>query len=106
MRKLKSTGCRRVYFKYPGQDKYVLKNVNITIKVGTKLVIVGVNGARKTTFIKLLLRLYEPNEGRILLNNKDIRLCNREKYFEIFAPVFQNVECFVMPIYQNISLNN
>lgn len=95
-----------VYFKYPGQENYILKNINITIKAGTKLAIVGVNGAGKTTFIKLLLRLYEPNDGRILLNNKDIRLYNREKYYEIFAPVFQNVECFAMPIYQNISFNN
>lgn len=92
-----------VSFKYPGHENYVLKNVNLTINDGTKLAVVGVNGAGKTTFIKLIMKLYEPNEGRILLNGVDIKEYNREEYFKIFSPVFQNVECFAMPIYQNIS---
>ena len=92
-----------VSFKYPGHDNYVLKNVNLTIKNGAKLAVVGVNGAGKTTFIKLMMKLYEPSEGRILLNDVDIKEYNREEYFKLFSPVFQNVECFVMPIYQNIS---
>lgn len=95
-----------VSFKYPGQDNYILKGINLTIKDGMKLAVVGVNGAGKTTFIKLLLRLYEPNEGRILLNGVDIRKYNRKQYFKFFAPVFQNVECFAMPVYQNISFKN
>ena len=92
-----------VSFKYPGHDNYVLKNVNLTIKDGEKLAVVGVNGAGKTTFIKLMMKLYEPSEGRILLNGVDIKEYNREEYFKLFSPVFQNVECFAMPIYQNIS---
>ena len=92
-----------VSFKYPGHDKYVLKNVNLTIKNGMKLAIVGVNGAGKTTFIKLMMKLYEPTNGRILLNGVDIKEYDREEYFKIFSPVFQNVECFAMPIYQNVS---
>ena len=92
-----------VSFKYPGHDNYVLKNVNLTIKNGAKLAVVGVNGAGKTTFIKLMMKLYEPSEGRILLNEVDIKEYNREEYFKLFSPVFQNVECFAMPIYQNIS---
>lgn len=92
-----------VSFKYPGHDNYVLKNVNLTIKNGAKLAVVGVNGAGKTTFIKLIMKLYEPSEGRILLNDVDIKEYNREEYFKLFSPVFQNVECFAMPIYQNIS---
>lgn len=92
-----------VSFKYPGHDNYVLKNVNLTIKNGAKLAVVGVNGAGKTTFIKLMMKLYEPSEGRILLNDVDIKEYNREEYFKLFSPVFQNVECFAMPIYQNIS---
>lgn len=92
-----------VSFKYPGHDNYVLKNVNLTIKNGVKLAVVGVNGAGKTTFIKLMMKLYEPSEGRILLNDVDIKEYNREEYFKLFSPVFQNVECFAMPIYQNIS---
>ena len=92
-----------VSFKYPGHENYVLKNVNLTINDGTKLAVVGVNGAGKTTLIKLIMKLYEPNEGRILLNGVDIKEYNREEYFKLFSPVFQNVECFAMPIYQNIS---
>lgn len=92
-----------VSFKYPGQDKYALKNVNLTISDGMKLAVVGVNGAGKTTFIKLIMKLYEPNEGRILLNGIDIKEYNREEYFKLFSPVFQNIECFAMPIFQNIS---
>ena len=92
-----------VSFKYPGHDNYVLKKVNLTIKNGAKLAVVGVNGAGKTTFIKLMMKLYEPSEGRILLNDVDIKEYNREEYFKLFSPVFQNVECFAMPIYQNIS---
>ena len=92
-----------VSFKYPGHDNYVLKNVNLTIRDGTKLAVVGVNGAGKTTFIKLMMKLYEPSEGRILLNGVDIKEYNREEYFKLFSPVFQNVECFAIPIFQNIS---
>ena len=92
-----------VSFKYPGHDNYVLKNVNLTIKDGAKLAVVGVNGAGKTTFIKLMMKLYEPSEGRILLNGIDIKEYNREEYFKLFSPVFQNVESFAMPIYQNVS---
>jgi len=70
-----------------------------------KLAVVGINGAGKTTFTKLLMRLYEPTEGRILLNGRDVREYDRTKYFEIFSPVFQNVETFAFPIWKNISLS-
>ena len=92
-----------VSFKYPGQDIYALKNINLKISDGEKLAIVGVNGAGKTTLIKLIMKLYEPTQGRILLNGVDIKEYNREEYFKLFSPVFQKVECFAMPIYQNIS---
>lgn len=92
-----------VSFKYPGHNIYALKNINLKISDGEKLAIVGVNGAGKTTLIKLIMKLYEPTQGRILLNGVDIKEYNREEYFKLFSPVFQNVECFAMPIYQNIS---
>ena len=95
-----------VSFKYPGHDHYVLKDINITINSGKKLAIVGVNGAGKTTFIKLIMKLYNPTKGRILLNGIDIKEFDRESYFQIFSPVFQNVECFALPIYQNISFED
>lgn len=93
-----------VSFHYPGHEKYVLKNLNLTIKAGRKLAVVGVNGAGKTTLTKLLMRLYEPTEGRILLNGVDIKMYDRSTYYKIFAPVFQNVEVFAFPIWENVSM--
>lgn len=93
-----------VSFKYPGHNKFILKNLNLTIEAGSKLAIVGINGAGKTTLTKLLMRLYEPTEGRILLNGVDIKQFDRESYFNIFAPVFQNIEIFAFPVWQNISM--
>lgn len=93
-----------VSFHYPGYEKYVLKNLNLTIKAGRKLAVVGVNGAGKTTLTKLLMRLYEPTEGRILLNGVDIKMYDRSTYYKIFAPVFQNVEVFAFPIWENVSM--
>mgnify|MGYP001033012935 FL=1 len=88
----------------PGHEKYVLKNINLTIEAGSKLAVVGINGAGKTTLTKLLMRLYEPTEGRILLNGVDVKKYDRDTYFKIFAPVFQNIEIFAFPVWQNISM--
>jgi ATP-binding cassette, subfamily B, bacterial len=93
-----------VSFQYPGQERYALKNLNITLHKGKRLAVVGLNGAGKTTFIKLLCRLYEPSEGRILLNGIDIREFDREEYYSLIAPVFQNVECFAFPLAENVSM--
>lgn len=95
-----------VYFRYSGQQKDTLKDINITLKAGERIAIVGLNGAGKTTFIKLLCRLYEPTRGRILLNGIDIKNYNKEDYYGIIAPVFQNVECFAFPISENISMSS
>lgn len=94
-----------VSFMYKGAEKYALKNLNITVKAGERLAVVGLNGAGKSTFIKLLLRLYEPTEGRILLNGVDIRTYNREEYYRIFAPVFQDVYLFAFPLSENVSMS-
>ena len=92
-----------VSFKYPGHDNYVLKNINLTIKNDSKLAVVGINGAGKTTLIKLIMKLYNPTEGRILLNGRDLRDFDRDEYFKLFSPVFQNIECFALPIFENVS---
>lgn len=94
-----------VSFRYKGQEKYALKNINITLSPGEKLAVVGLNGAGKTTFIKLLLRLYDVTEGRILLNGTDIRSFNRAEYFRMFAPAFQDVTVFAFPMSENVSMS-
>ena len=62
-----------VSFSYPGSDKTVLNNINLTFNSGEKIVLVGLNGAGKTTLIKLLTRLYDPTDGVIYLDGRDIR---------------------------------
>ena len=93
-----------VSFKYKGQDKYALKNLNLTLEAGQRLAVVGLNGAGKTTFIKLLLRLYDVTEGRILCNGIDIREFDRAEYYMLFAPAFQEVEVFAFKLSENVSM--
>lgn len=69
-----------VSFKYPGSDIWALRHVNMKFKVGKRLAVVGENGSGKTTFIKLLCRLYDPQEGQILLNGIDIRKYRYDDY--------------------------
>lgn len=95
---------RNVSFKYDKAESYALKNLNLTLQPGKRLAVVGLNGAGKTTFIKLLLRLYDVTEGEILLNGIDIRRFHREEYYQMFAPVFQNVEIFAFPMCENVSM--
>lgn len=95
---------RNVSFRYPKSETYALKNISLTISPGERLAIVGLNGAGKSTFIKLLLRLYEPEEGIILLNGVDINRYARSSYYKLFAPVFQDVELFAFPLAENISM--
>lgn len=78
-----------VSFRYPGTEKDILKNVNLTIRPGEKLAVVGLNGAGKTTMVMLLCGFYDPTEGRVLLNGIDIREFNRKQYYELFSAVFQ-----------------
>lgn len=94
-----------VSFKYKGQEKYALRNLNITIAAGEKLAVVGLNGAGKSTFIKLLLRLYDVTEGRILMNGTDIRRFNRAEYYRLFSPAFQDVTVFAFPMAENVSMS-
>ena len=93
-----------VSFRYPGSEDYALKDLNIKLRPGEKLAVVGANGAGKTTFVKLLLKLYRPCEGRILLNGKDIRNIDTSKYYALFAPVFQDMECYAFSLAENISM--
>jgi len=93
-----------VSFKYPHNDEYVLRNVSCRIDFGKKLAIVGKNGAGKTTFIKLLIRLYEATEGFISLNGVDIRDYNYEEYKMLFSIVFQDFKLLALSIKENVAI--
>ena len=86
-----------VSFKYPNSDIFVLKNINTKLHIGMKQAFVGANGAGKTTFVKLLCGLYEPTEGQILLNGKDIREYDYEEYLRFFSFVFQDFKLLAFP---------
>lgn len=93
---------RNVSFKYPYSEEWSLKNITVAIKSGEKISIVGENGAGKTTFIKLLMRLYDPTEGGIYYNNIDIRDIEYLDYIKIFSSVFQDYHLFPFSIKENI----
>lgn len=95
---------RHVSFAYPKTDKLILDDINIVINPGEKLSIVGLNGAGKTTFIKLLCRLYDPTSGEILLDGKNIKEYDYKEYMKQFAPVFQDFKLFGFSISENIMM--
>lgn len=78
-----------VTFRYPGTDRVILHDIDLTIHPGEKIAVVGLNGAGKTTLVKLLCGFYDPDEGRVLLNGIDIREFNRPDYYRLFSTVFQ-----------------
>ncbi len=92
-----------VSFRYPEADHDTLSNINLTLHSGEKLAVVGLNGAGKTTFVKLLCGLLDPTEGRILLDGKDIREYNRRDYYCMFSAVFQNFSLLPASIAVNIA---
>ena len=93
---------RDVSFRYPGSQEYALSHVNMKFKVGEKLAVVGQNGSGKTTFIKLLCRLYDPTKGEILLNGIDIRKYDYQEYMSVFSVVFQDFQLLDAPLGENI----
>jgi ATP-binding cassette subfamily B protein/ATP-binding cassette subfamily C protein len=95
---------RDVSFRYPGQSLYALKHINLTIRKGEKLSVVGENGAGKTTMTKLLMRLYRPTEGQILLNGTDIQEYDFENYENTMSVVFQDFVLFAMTLRENVTL--
>jgi ATP-binding cassette subfamily B protein len=83
-----------VSFKYEGQEGYVLKNLNLTIPAGTKLGLVGNNGAGKTTLIRLICRIYDPSEGRILINGIDLKEYKIEDWRSALGVLFQDFSSY------------
>ena len=95
-----------VSFRYPGQNTYSLKNINLTINAGEKLAVVGENGAGKTTFIKLLCRLYDPTEGEILLDGICIKDISYDSYLKLIGAVFQDYKLFAFTLKENICFDH
>lgn len=94
---------RDVSFCYPGSSDYALRHVNMKFNVGQRLAVVGMNGSGKTTFIKLLCRLYDPTEGSILLNGIDIRKYSYSEYISVFSVVFQDFALTNFTLGQNVA---
>ncbi len=94
---------RDVSFKYPGSDQYALRHVNMKFEIGKRLAVVGMNGSGKSTFIKLLCRLYDPTEGEILLNGINIRKYNYREYMDIFSVVFQDFKLLSLKLGENVA---
>ena len=97
---IQSIEFKNVSFSY--KDKEVIKNLSMEFRGGKTYALVGHNGAGKTTLIKLLLRFYDPTEGQILLNGRDIREYNLRKYRALFATAFQDHRMFSMTVAENV----
>jgi ATP-binding cassette subfamily B protein len=95
-----------VGFKYPGKDEWALRHVNLTIPAGESVALVGENGAGKTTLVKLLTRLYEPTEGRISLDGKDLRDWDPEALREHFGVLFQDFNQYQLVVRENVGLGS
>ncbi len=97
---------RNVSFKYPASDVYALKNISFKFHIGERLAFVGMNGSGKTTFIKLLCRLYDPTEGEILLNGIDITKYKYDEYLDLFSVVFQDFSIFGFTLGENVAASS
>ena len=97
---------RNVSFTYPNTEVKVLDGVDLTLRQGEHLSVVGLNGAGKTTFVKLLCRLYDPTDGEILLDGINIKEYDYEEYMAIFSPVFQDFKLFAFTVKENIALDS
>ena len=96
---------RNVSFRYPGSEEYALRQVSIKLSVGERLAIVGRNGSGKTTLIKLLCRLYDPDEGEILLGGVNIQKFRREEYVRLFSVIFQDYRLTSLGLAENIAVS-
>ena len=92
-----------VTFRYPGTEKNILENINLTIRSGEKLAVVGLNGAGKTTLVKLLCGFYDPTEGRVLFNGIDIREFNRREYYGMISGVFQDMSVLSVTVAETVA---
>jgi len=99
-----SVEFKNVSFHYPNATEYALKNINFSVKKGEHIAIIGKNGAGKTTMIKLLLRLYDPNEGSIFINGVDIAEYNISSLRRTVSVLFQDYSIYAFSIRENLTL--
>ncbi|WP_236144195.1 ABC transporter ATP-binding protein [Nostoc sp. CMAA1605] len=95
-----------VYFRYPDAQAWAVKNISFTLHPGETVAIVGENGAGKTTIIKLLTRLYDPTQGRILVDGVDLKHLNLQEWRQQIAGVFQDFGRYALTLGENIALSN
>ena len=95
-----------VSFRYPGSEEDTIHDLDLTVRPGEKLAIVGLNGAGKTTLVKLLCGLFDPTEGRVLLNGVNVRDFNRREYYGLFSAVFQEFSILDVTVAENIAQTN
>lgn len=93
-------------YRYPGAQKEVLQNFNLTVRAGEKIAVVGVNGAGKTTLMKLVCGLLHPTKGRILINGRDLEEMEAEERYAYFSCAFQDVHFLPMTVQENISMRS
>lgn len=100
-----SLEVNQLYFTYPSASDYTLSDVSQAFEVGKKYAIVGENGSGKTTFIKVLMRLYEATEGEVLLNRIHSTKYNLSEYYQLFSVVFQDYRLLSFTLGQNMAVN-
>lgn len=93
-----------VSYTYPKSETPTITHVNLKIKAGERVALVGLNGAGKTTLVKLICGLFQPTEGKILINGQDAASFNRDEYFKLFSVIFQDVHLLPVSIAANITL--
>ena len=97
---------KNVWFRYPGSEEFILKDINLKITAPCNLALVGANGAGKTTFVKLLIRQYDPTDGKILLNGIDVKEYNPFTYYSLFSVMFQHFKVYNLSLESNIKFSD
>jgi len=101
-----SVEFRNVWFKYPNMAGYVLEDISFKVNAGQKVSIIGENGAGKTTMVKLLCRLYDPEKGEILVNGINIKTIPYDQYMDLIGTIFQDFQLFAYSVRENLDPNN
>ena len=97
---------KNVSFRYPGTERYVIKNVDLKLKTDESVVLVGLNGAGKSTLLKLIMRLYDPTDGVILLDGRDIREYDVDSLYDMYSIIFQDFGRYAETVEENISFGD